>query len=241
MLIPSGLIGSKGKPLAACVFHYASFSSVGFFKPCEAAFLAVPSSTAKGISQVREVNVLVSRSNLGPMRQAYAQIPGVNVYPLLLRPSQLNVKIMLDLMGVGEDPPLYMQVVTKILREMAAKVDSPFDYKVFKELMSNQQLTPAQRAPLDLRIQLLESFMGSDDNPNLLDVKEGCITVVDMSCPFVDRETACVMFSTCLEVFMSSTKGCGKVVALDEAHKVSIRFSPHLSSIRSDFILTSFE
>lgn len=49
----------------------------------------------------------------------------------------------------------------------------------------------------------------------------GSLTIVDLSCPFVDENAACAMFNICLAIFLVEGKdrgGC--IVALDEAHKV---------------------
>ncbi|KAF3113591.1 hypothetical protein TWF102_000246 [Orbilia oligospora] len=68
-------------------------------------------------------------------------------------------------------------------------------------------------------LELLESFLGVEGNPNPFDTSEGSITIVDLTCPFVDSETACVLFSICLDLFCSTLSTTGKIVALGEAHK----------------------
>jgi len=47
------------------------------------------------------------------------------------------------------------------------------------------------------------------------------LTIVDLSCPFVDSGSACVLFNICIGQFLSATKAeaVGKVIAVDEAHK----------------------
>lgn len=47
------------------------------------------------------------------------------------------------------------------------------------------------------------------------------LTIVDLSCPCVSPETACLLFNVCLSLFLEEGITCGRVVALDEAHKVS--------------------
>jgi hypothetical protein len=47
--------------------------------------------------------------------------------------------------------------------------------------------------------------------------KPGSLTIIDLSDPVIDPDTACVLFDICLSVWVSQTK-CGKIVALDEAH-----------------------
>ena len=52
------------------------------------------------------------------------------------------------------------------------------------------------------------------------DFAPGSLTIVDLSCPFVDDSAACALFTICLELFLESRGDVGRVIALDEAHKV---------------------
>lgn len=166
------------------------------------------------------------------MHQVYGSIPNVTVRPMLLKPSQLNIEAMLRLMSFQQDkPPLYQQVVLRILRDMAAEDSGGFNYEKFKQLLALENLTRDQWGPLQLRFDLLESFIGAETNPNLFVGSEGSITIVDLTCPFVDAETACILFSICLDLYSGSASNTGKIVALDEAHKVSL--AHHKSSLRS--------
>ena len=45
--------------------------------------------------------------------------------------------------------------------------------------------------------------------------------IVDLSCPCVTAEGACALFNMCLSLFLEQQTTTGRVVALDEAHKVS--------------------
>ena len=49
----------------------------------------------------------------------------------------------------------------------------------------------------------------------------GSLTIVDLSCPFVDESAACTMFNICLAIFLEERQEAGRIVALDEAHKVT--------------------
>ncbi|KAL8887206.1 MAG: hypothetical protein Q9215_005192 [Flavoplaca cf. flavocitrina] len=51
------------------------------------------------------------------------------------------------------------------------------------------------------------------------DFKPGTLTIVDLSCPFVDESSACALFSICLDLFLESRNYASRIVALDEAHK----------------------
>ncbi|KAI4229236.1 MAG: hypothetical protein LQ349_006415 [Xanthoria aureola] len=51
------------------------------------------------------------------------------------------------------------------------------------------------------------------------DFEPGTLTIVDLSCPFVDENSACALFSICLDLFLESRNNASRIVALDEAHK----------------------
>lgn len=73
---------------------------------------------------------------------------------------------------------------------------------------------------LDIRLNLLESFLDLDGTySNNMKFHPGEITIMDLSCPFVDVNTACIMFKTGLQRYMQSQTS-GKLVVLDEGHKV---------------------
>jgi hypothetical protein len=74
-----------------------------------------------------------------------------------------------------------------------------------------------------MRLGLLESFLDLDNSCPAPQFREGEITIMDMSCPFVDANTACILFRIGLQRYLQS-KAAGKMVVLDEAHKVRSRF-----------------
>lgn len=77
--------------------------------------------------------------------------------------SHLNTKRMLDLMAVSAgDMPLYLHVVQRVLRDMRVEQqrnDTAFVYADFKTRMAAEGLSPIQCAPLQQRLDTLESFM----------------------------------------------------------------------------------
>ena len=155
------------------------------------------------------------------MKAAYSQFPNVRVIPLLIKPKQLTVGMMLQLMAVDNtrSSPLYIEVLTSILRDMAAESDQ-FDYYKFIRRLGQTKFSKEQARPLKLRLDLLESFLGPDDDDDYLKAQAGVLTIVDLSCPFVDEETACTLFNMCLDLYLSSSPEIRqKAVALDEAHK----------------------
>ena len=155
-------------------------------------------------------------------------IPGVTVKPLKLRSRDLTIQSMLTLMSIDNstNPPLYMAHVTKVLRDMAAHGSGDFDWIDFNSRLSELDLIPGQRRMLDQRLELLESFLDMEAwDGGCFDGMEGGqqLTIVDLSCPFVDASAACVLFNICIGLFLSATRAdaVGKVIAVDEAHKAS--------------------
>jgi hypothetical protein len=62
----------------------------------------------------------------------------------------------------GGGMPLYLHVVSRILRDMRItqqQTDSAFDYKAFKQAIDRESLTDGQLVPLQQRLETLESFM----------------------------------------------------------------------------------
>nr|OQO25309.1 hypothetical protein B0A51_13959 [Rachicladosporium sp. CCFEE 5018] len=163
----------------------------------------------------------------------YSKIAGAKEYlsvtPLLFRPSDLSVERIHKLMAFGQKEgsvPLYMSVPLCILRQMAieSKGDA-FDYLAFIGALESENLTKEQMGPLNLRLELLESFLDlaaqqmRNHARSLLNVESGTFTIVDLNDPFKDPATACVLFDICLGLVKQQQESCGLIVALDEAHK----------------------
>ena len=220
-LIPSRHIGKLQAPLSALVFNYAQFSGEGVgFTVSEAAFLASPDPRLPGGAHVKKVHVLVSPSNFVRISKLYLRLPNVLVTPFKLKPKDLDIDTMLTLMHISEsdETPLYMAQVTQILREMST-TGRPFDYDVFKLQLKKKDFNPTQISMLQMRLDLLESFLDMKSRIVAPHFEPGEITIMDMSCPFVDANTACILFRIGLKQYLQS-KTNGKMIVLDEAHKV---------------------
>ncbi|CAG8006465.1 unnamed protein product [Penicillium salamii] len=148
---------------------------------------------------------------------------------------------MLDLMAVDRDNgavPLYVHTVQRILREMRLlqqSAGSQFDYQEFKSRVLGSGLLPGQLEPLKQRLDTLESFMAPEQaggeyrlkakskkrNRGSSWIPKGSqLTIVDLSCPCISPNTACSLFNVCFGIFMEQETNIGRIVALDEAHKV---------------------
>jgi len=232
-LYPSEEIGKLPQPCAGLVFNWDS--QVGDI--CQAAYLCTI-----GI----KVTVFVSPNNYITMRDKYHEVLGkrdnLKVLPYFLPTSLLNKERMTRLMAFGasiENPPLYMQIIDKIIRKMAMETQgsSRFNYNdgskyCFKKRIYQEITNPQQSGPLNQRLDFLDSFLsGSEyekvfkqgaksvpraDPEMFLKGEPGCLTVLDLTA-CGDAESACLLFDVSLSVFLEKTN-IGKVVALDEAH-----------------------
>ena len=218
-LLPDDTIGALSNPVAGLVFHY-DVDAAG--SAAEAASLC-----SRGIN----VRVLVSESNKTLLTEKYTRLAEsgdrLKVQELRLRSGHLTVERILKLMSCSEQEvkvPLYIVSLQRILREMAKETQSgEFDYLDFRQRIVDAGFTKDQQNPLDLRCDLLESFLnlnpGSEPDP--FELQPGTLTIIDLSDPFVDSATACLLFDICLSLSKQKClkSGTGLIVALDEAHK----------------------
>nr|POE49002.1 putative di- and tripeptidase dug2 [Quercus suber] len=220
-LLSNPAAGTLVAPVAGVVFHFDTDSGAAI---AEAANLC-----SRGIP----VRVLVSKSNFKALASKYLSIPGtagsvgyesIKVDKLELRPTDLSVERMYKLMAFSEKSgsvPLYMDVIQRILREQA--VADRFNYYTFRDAVSKEGFSKDQMGPMNLRFGLLDSFMvdrkSSRKHGPLFDLKPGTLTIIDLSDPFLDAATVCVLFDICLSLVKENRPRSGLVVALDEAHK----------------------
>ncbi|KFA53350.1 hypothetical protein S40293_06654 [Stachybotrys chartarum IBT 40293] len=125
--------------------------------PCEAAFL----SSNPDI----KVRVLCAPTNIAQIKRIYAKLPRITIEELRINESDLNTQRMLEMMAVQSiqgTMPLYLHVVIRILRELRIEQQAKattFDYGRFKQMLNAETMTKGQLAPLQQRLETLESFM----------------------------------------------------------------------------------
>lgn len=168
------------------------------------------------------VRVLVSPSNFHNLKRMYSQIPNVEVRPFRLQPHHLSTSMMLSLMSLGKNDsmPLYMGQLTKILREMAMENGGNFDYFAFRSRLSDLRLDRTQTPFLEQRLGLLDSYLDLNGETAEDYFVEGGVTILDLSCPFMDQSTTCILFRIAIDLFLHEHRSRGKMVVADEAHKV---------------------
>ncbi|KAJ5372464.1 hypothetical protein N7517_004470 [Penicillium concentricum] len=213
-------LGTLQSSITTLVLQYDEYTSTASSQPNEAAFLArvLPQyAYAKPVP----IRVLVSPTNFHNLKKMYSQIPNVEVRPFKLQPDHLNISMMLSLMSFSQSGgmPLYMAQVTRVLREMAIKSGGRFDYSEFRVRLKALDLDRSQTPFLSQRLDLLDSYLdlagkGTDDY-----FIKGGVTILDLSCPFVDQSTACILFRIAIDLFLHAHQSRGKMIVADEAHK----------------------
>lgn len=77
-----------------------------------------------------------------------------------------------------------------------------------------------QQTALEQRLVLLKTFVDTSAAGTKARFKAGQLTVVDLSDPFVDPGSACSLFEIVTRMFVRAEVDTGKVLVVDEAHKV---------------------
>ena len=240
------LIGCQKKALSGLVLHFGEAGTVA--QPCEAAYLGL--SRMEGF-KAPKIRVYVTPASLSRMKTVYGQLgPEIEVSSLLLTQSELDAKSFLSLMAVGttstDRTPLYMKIVLvclrrscdgvvlmslqMILRDLGAE---GFTYNKFKLSLDKvkQKFNPEQLSGLEQRMLLLESFLEKGVKRTWVEERfdEGQLTIIDLTDPFIDAGHANALFEIVTRLFERAVVDTGKVLVVDEAHKVG-RLT-HTSSI----------
>lgn len=95
--------------------------------------------------------------------------------------------------------------------------------------VSKQKFNIAQLTGLEQRLSLLNSFLDQTQDhkkrkPSTSSTRfsAGQLTIIDLSDPFLDAASACGLFEIIVRLFVRADVGTGKVLVVDEAHKVSV-------------------
>ena len=97
--------------------------------------------------------------------------------------------------------------------------------------LEEKTFNPAQTAGLEQRLSLLNSFMDTRPSRYPSRFAAGELTIVDLSDPFIDPGSACGLFEILTRFFARADVGTGKVLVVDEAHKVSFPFEASIAPL----------
>jgi hypothetical protein len=199
----------------------------------------------------------------------------IEVRPLLFEDTELTVSHIRNLMSFRDgslETPLYLEVIKNILRRLGRKSEQ-FSVKTFLSDLAAAGLSPAQLQMLDQRLSILKTFSAAtapdivqQDYKNLhpkglekeyrkqglgfkgdcITVERGTLTIIDLSDPFVDASTACVLFDICLAIILKRHKEAitankispGLIVTFDEAHKFLDKNIPSADVFTSSLLTT---
>jgi hypothetical protein len=100
-----------------------------------------------------------------------------------------------------------------------------------------KDMNPAQKVGLKQRLDLLHTFTRPTSRPlkfggsrNVIPEEDrfasGMVTIIDLSDPFVDPALAGAIFEICIRLFQRARVDTGKVLVVDEAHKVPLSLYP---------------
>lgn len=234
-------LGFLQKPLSGLVLHFGEGGPSA--RPSEAAWIALSNIPTV---QTPRVKVYVSRSSLKTMKAVYAPLgERVIVEPLLLKKDELDAQAFLSMMAVGssDSAPLYIQgilvsedfvlfsVATDNIQSILRDLGEDFRYDEFMKRLEGKKETfnPAQLTGLEQRMALLTSFLDTRprSNSQIDRFAAGQLTIIDLSDPFIDPASACGLFEIITRLFVRAEVGTGKVLVVDEAHKVSNHDDPY--------------
>lgn len=86
--------------------------------------------------------------------------------------------------------------------------------------VKKKDFSPQQLTGLKQRMELLESFLDKSRKKPQSRFAPGQLTIIDLSDIFIDPHSACGLFEIVVRLFLRAKVGTGKVLVVDEAHKV---------------------
>jgi hypothetical protein len=218
------------RPMTALVLHYdQNVTSV-----CEATGLICPIPELRKILggstcvPREKMVVLVSPTYYLQRKKFYGDY--CKVRPLLFRWANLTADHIKKLMCIDEgDNQLYVASMLSLLRSYQRNAVVP-EFRGFLNHVREICNIKTQTAPLLQRLALLEAFVAeSETNVGLLaegadlfsSLGTGVLVVADLTDPLLSSKEANGIFQVLTEQFRTVplSDGCGKVLALDEAHK----------------------
>ncbi|KAG8534174.1 uncharacterized protein KY384_001018 [Bacidia gigantensis] len=76
-----------------------------------------------------------------------------------------------------------------------------------------------RQAARDKEKRTNRSILNTMFSPHAWSFEPGSLTIVDLSCPFVDQDLACDLYNIAMDLFLARRGTSNLIIALDEAHK----------------------
>jgi hypothetical protein len=68
---------------------------------------------------------------------------------------------------------------------------------------------------LHQRLDLLDSYLDLTAKATSDYFVDGGVTILDLSCPFVDQNTACILFQIAIDLFLNAHPSLGEMIVAD--------------------------
>jgi hypothetical protein len=225
-LIPCLNVVTLKQPMSALVLHFDQSPT----NVCEATGLIEPSPIYRGLPCLpkEKMIVLVSPNNC-PLRTAYYH-GYCDVRPLLFPWNSLSAGHIKKIMRISDgENQLYISSMLQLISDYQREDKIP-EFEQFKKEVLKLCNVQGQSGPLLQRFRLLENMVRDSTKnerlaANSMDLYAACrpetLVVVDLTDPMMDKESANGIFQVLVEQYrtMSIIPKCGKLLALDEAHK----------------------
>jgi hypothetical protein len=126
-------------------------------------------------------------------------------------------------------------MLQSILRDLGENYTYPKFTRRLEE--RKQTFNPAQLAGLEQRLTLTAFMPKKTTNTwnSTPRFAAGQLTIIDLSDPFIDPVSACGLFEIVTRLFVRTDVGSGKVLVVDEAHKVCRRRETFICAIDFTF------
>jgi hypothetical protein len=152
------------------------------------------------------------------------------VKPLLFKWASLSADHIKKIMRINEDDTqLYVAAMLDLLRKYQRDCVVP-DFQGFLAQIASMCNAAGQASPLRQRTALLESLVAESQlNTGIISegadittcLAPGVLVIADLTDPLLSKDEANGIFQVLTEKFRTThiREGCGKLLALDEAHK----------------------
>jgi hypothetical protein len=222
-LIRQPEINRLPRPLGAVVFHYSTDMT---YAP-EVAAMAGPNRDPRAIEVlasdygahpegVSEVVIIVPEGTLAERRAEYA---GLQVEPLLLAPSELNLNDWQLLMGLKTADQMYAKAMAQTFRDLRGNLTTD----AIEHAIESSDLTSQQKKFARQRLTFVKEWVSSTGGSVSGHVRPGRLTIVDLRDELIQEDDALSLFMVMLNRFAQVRTPDGrtfnKMIVFDEAHK----------------------